>query len=65
MLDCITGSMGIMMHELFNYEVEGIDYLLRVKTKDIWLLETSKIDELYEIGYKTAKQEMRKIKSFL
>ena len=61
-LDCITGSMGIMMHELNNYEIKGIDYLLKVKTKDIWLLEVDKIDELYNKGYITAKKEMKNIK---
>jgi len=30
-LDCITHSMSIMMHELYNYEEEGIDYLLKLK----------------------------------
>ena len=61
-LDCITGSMGIMMHELNNYEIKGIDYLLKVKTKYIWLLEVDKIDELYNKGYITAKKEMKNIK---
>ena len=64
-LDCITGSMGIMMHELYNYEIEGIDYLLNIRTEDIGLLETSKIEELYNIGYKKAKKEMNKIKEYL
>lgn len=64
-LDCITGSMGIMMHELYNYEIQGIDYLLNIKTDDIGLLETDKIEELYNIGYKAAKKEMTKIKEYL
>lgn len=64
-LDCITGSMGIMMHELYNYEIEGIDYLLNIKTEDIGLLQTDKIEELYNIGYQTTKKEMKKIKEYL
>lgn len=64
-LDCITGSMGIMMHELYNYEVEGIDYLLKVKTKDVGLLEVERMEELYNIGYETAKKEMNRIKTYL
>ena len=64
-LDCITGSMGIMMHELYNYEIEGIDYLLKINTKDVWLLEMEKIEELYKLGYKTSKKEMKKIKEYL
>lgn len=64
-LDCITGSMGIMMHELYNYEIEGIDYLINIKTEDIGLLEIDKIEELYDIGYKTTKKEINKIKVYL
>lgn len=64
-LDCITGSMGIMMHELYNYEIEGIEYLLNIKTDDIGLLETDKIEELYNIGYKVTKNQMKKIKEYL
>lgn len=64
-LDCITGSMGIMIHELYNYEVEGIEYLLKIKTEDTSLLEIEKTEELYNIGYKTAKKEINKIKEYL
>ena len=64
-LDCITSSMSIMMHELYNYEVEEIEYLLKIRTKDIGLLETEKIQELYDIGYQAAKKEMNKIREYL
>lgn len=64
-LDCITGSMGILMHELYNYEIEGIEYLLKINTKDVWLLEIEKMEELYNLGYKTAKKEISKIKKYL
>ena len=65
LLDCVTSSLSIMMHELYNYEVEGIDYLLKIKTKDISLLDTKRTQELYEIGYRTAKINMNKIKAYL
>ena len=64
-LDCITGSMGIMMHELYNYEIDGIEYLINIKTDDIGLLEIQRIEELYNIGYQTTKKEMKKIKEYL
>lgn len=64
-LDCITRSMGIMMHELYNYEIEGIDYLLKVNTKNVWLLDVEKTEELYDLGYQAAKKEMNKIKEHL
>lgn len=64
-LDCITGSMGIMMHELHNYEIEGIDYLLKIKTKNIWLLDVDKTEELYKIGYQITKKQIPSIKEYL
>ena len=64
-IDSITRSMGIMMHELYNYEIDGTEYLLNIKTENIGLLEMEKIYMLYEIGYKTAKNEMKKIKEYL
>lgn len=64
-LDCITGSMGIMMHELYNYEIEGVEYLLKINTKDVWLLEIEKTEELYNLGYETTKKEIKKIKEYL
>ena len=53
--------MDILCHELSNYELEGADYLLKIKTKDISLLDMEKIDELYELGYKIAKNNINKI----
>ena len=64
-LDCITSSMSIMMHELYNYEIEGIDYLLKIITKKTWLLDVERTEELYNLGYQTAKKEIEKIKKYL
>ena len=54
-----------MMHELYNYEIEGIEYLLKINTKDVWLLDIEKTEELYNLGYKTTKKEINKIKEYL
>lgn len=64
-LDCVTTSMGIMMHELYNYEIQGAEYLLKISTKDVWLLEMEKAEELYNLGYEIAKKEMNNIKKYL
>lgn len=64
-LDCITGAMGIMMHELYNYEIEGIEYLLKINTNNVWLLEIEKTEELYDLGYETTKKQISKIKEYL
>ena len=64
-LDCITGAMGIMMHELYNYEIEGIEYPLKINTNNVWLLEIEKTEELYDLGYETTKKQISKIKEYL
>lgn len=63
--EVISNSIGILCHELSNYELNGADYLIRLKTKDISLLDISKIDELYEIGYKETKRKIEEIKLLL
>ena len=65
MLDCILDSMGILMHELYLYEVEGMDFVLEIKTKPTSLLDMTKITELYNLGYKTARENMKSIKGYL
>lgn len=55
-VDIVAGSIDILCHELSNYEIDGAEYILRLKTKDISLLDCSKIDELYELGYKEGKK---------
>ena len=65
-IDVVSSSIGILCHELSNYELEGADYLLKIKTKvKIGLLDTSKINYLYELGYKTAKKNMKDIKKII
>lgn len=62
-IDVVSNSIGILCHELSNYELEGADYILKIKVKnDISLLDTSKIDYLYKLGYETAKENIKKIK---
>lgn len=65
MLDCIIDSMGILTHELYNYEMEGIDYILGIQTQAISLLDIQKIDELYREGYRQTKKQMNSIKKYL
>ena len=60
-IDVAARSIGLLSNELSNYEWDGTDYLLEIHTEKIGLLDMDKIDELYEIGYKTAKKEMKKI----
>lgn len=55
-------SLSLMGRELSNYELEGSDYNLKIKSDKVGLLDMSKIDELYELGYKQTKKEIENIK---
>ena len=61
-IDVVSGSFDILCHELSSYELNGADYLLKIKTKNISLLDMNKIDELYELGYKITKNNLFKLK---
>ncbi len=54
-------SINLLCHELSNYEMEGADYVIKIKSEKIGLLDMEKIDELYEIGYKEMKKHINKI----
>lgn len=58
-IDIISKSIDILCHELSNYEIEGADYLLNLKTNNISLLDYSRIDELYELGYKEGRKYLK------
>lgn len=64
-IDSISNSIEILCHELSNYELEGADYLLKIKTKDISLLDKSKIKYLYQLGYIEAKGKISEIKKLI
>lgn len=59
-LDILTGSIDILRHELANYEIDGADYVLNIKTKGISLMDCTKIDYLYELGYTEAKKFIKR-----
>lgn len=63
--DSISGSLELLCHELSNYELEGADYLLKIKTKDISLLDKSKINYLYQLGYIETKGKIEEIKNIV
>lgn len=61
-IDVATKSIDILNHELSNYELNGADYLIKIKTKDVHLLDKKKIDYLYNLGYIQAKSKIKEIK---
>jgi len=62
-IDVVSHSIDILTSELSNYELDGADYLLRIKTKEISLLDMNKLEYLYYLGYQTAKTHITEIKS--
>lgn len=65
MFDVISGSMELLCRELSNYELNGADYLLKIKTKNIQLLDKTKLNYLYNLGYIETKGKIREIKELI
>ena len=53
-------SIGLLCKELSNYEMEGADSVLKIKSDKVSLLDMKKIDELYQLGYKQMKEYINK-----
>lgn len=60
-IDVVSRSIDLLSYELSNYELAGSDYILKIKTKDIDLLDVNKIDYLFNLGYEIRKKEIKKI----
>lgn len=60
-IEIIARALKFSNHELANYELDGIDDLIKIKMEYIGLLDSSRNDELYVKGYKTAKEKIKKI----
>lgn len=60
-IEIISRALSFSNHELSNYELNGVDYLIKTKMDNIGLLDNSKVDFLYEEGYKNAKKQLNKI----
>ena len=55
LVEVASRSIGLLCKELSNYEMEGADYILRIKSDKVGLLDMKKIDELYKLGYEQTK----------
>lgn len=64
-INVISTAIDLLSFELSNYEVAGADFLIKIKTKGIDLLDIEKIDYLYKLGYMIGKKEIKKIISKL
>lgn len=56
LIEVASRSINLLSRELSNYEMDGADQILKIKTKKVGLLDMNKIEELYELGYKEAKK---------
>jgi len=56
MIDVAVRSINLMGRELSNYELNGIDELITITTQKVGLLDTSKIEYLYQKGYQITKK---------
>lgn len=60
LIDVAFRSFELMGKELSKYELNGMDYFIKIKSKKVSLLDMSKIDEFYELGYKETKKFLKK-----
>ena len=56
LVDVAFRSFELMGKELSKYELSGADYLIKIKSKKISLLDMSKMDYFYELGYRETKK---------
>ncbi len=59
-LNIITDSIGLLSHELANYEIEGTNYLIQIPTENIGLLNFKEVDTLFNLGYNTTMNKIKK-----
>ncbi len=64
LIDVAGRSINLLCRELSNYEMEGADYVLKIKSNKVGLLDMKKIDELYELGYLETKKKIHEIKKY-
>lgn len=60
LINVIDCSFGYLKDELFDYEIKGSGELIEIETSGISLLDYTKVDYLYELGYKIAKKYYEK-----
>lgn len=62
LVDVAFRSFELKNKELSKYELDGSDYLIKIKSEKVSFLDMSKIDEFYELGYNKAKKFLRENK---
>ena len=62
LIDVAFRSFELMGKELSKYELDGMDYSIKIKSEKVSLLDMSKIDEFFQLGYKETKNFLRENK---
>lgn len=62
LIDVAFRFFELMGKELSKYELNGMDYFIKIKSKKVSLLDMSKIDEFYEMGYIETKKFLKENK---
>lgn len=62
-IDIVANSLDLLCYELSNYELEGVDYLLKIHTKEVSLLEIKEMEYLYKMGYEQTKKFLENMKN--
>ena len=61
LVDVAFRSFELMGKELSKYELNGADYLIKIKSKKVSLLDMRMIDEFYNLCYQETKKILNKI----
>lgn len=60
-IEVASRSINLLCRELSNYELNGSDDNIIIRSGKIGLLDMSKIDELYELGYQETKKYLKRL----
>lgn len=58
-IEIATRAMELQGRELSMYEKQGVDNLITIDMKKVSLLDSTKIESLYKIGYEQAKKQIK------
>lgn len=61
LIETVTKSFDIMGHEINEREVVKSDYVIDIESKNVSLLDISKIDYMVSLGYRRGKELLDKI----
>ena len=61
LIEVATRSIGLLCNELSGYEMTGAENVIEIKSDKVGLLDMSKIDYLYKLGYKETAKKINKL----